>query len=230
MEQDKPHYHGHRSRLKQKYLSRGLDALEDYEALELLLFFAQPRKDVKPMAKALLKRLGDLKSVLEADAEELLQTDGVGKDSGLLIRLVRDLAVRYLEQTARKKPHIGSTPELIKYCKAYFGGAREEEFRVIYLDNMLHIIDVETLQKGTVNQAAVYPRKVLEHALKRKASGVILVHNHPSGYAQPSPDDVRITRTIMETARKLDIKVHDHLIVGADSWYSFREKGDMDRL
>ena len=230
MAKDAPHYHGHRSRLKEKYRSKGLDAFEDYEALELLLFFAQPRKDVKPAAKELIKKFGDLKRILEADCQELERVDGMGKNSATLVSFIRDLAVRYLEQTARKRTHLGSTPELIRYCRAYFSGAAEEEFRVIYLDSQHHIIHVETLQVGTVNQAPVYPRKVLERALTHKASGIILVHNHPSGYAQPSSDDTRITRTIVETARKLDIRVHDHLIIGGDTWYSFREKGDMDRL
>ena len=201
--------------------------MEDYEVLELLLIHAQPRKDIKPTAKDLINRFGSLKGVIEADADDLAQVNGVGPTSTLLINLMKDLAIRYLNQQAKTKPHIGSTPELIRYCKAYFGGAREEEFRVIYLDTRHHIIEVETLQEGTVNQAAVYPRKVLERALKHKASGIILVHNHPSGHTAPSPDDLRLTRIIAETAKKLGIEVHDHLIIGGDSSYSFRERGDM---
>jgi DNA repair protein RadC len=227
MAEEKPHYLGHRKRLKEKYLRAGLGALEDYEALEILLMHSHARKDVKPEAKALLKRFGGLKEVLEADPHEIMEVDGVGPGAALLIRLVRDLAVRYLDQSARKKPHLGSTPELVRYCRAYFGGVKDEEFRVIFLDNHHHIIEVETLQQGTVNQAAVYPRKVLERALKHKASGIILVHNHPSGYIRPSPDDIRLTKTIAQTALKLDIQVHDHLIIGGDAFYSFRERGDL---
>jgi DNA repair protein RadC len=227
MAEEKPHYHGHRKRLKDRYLKTGLDALEDYEVLELLLTHSQPRRDVKPAAKNLLKTFGGLKEVLEADSNDLTQVEGIGPGAALLIRLVKDLAVRYLDQTAKKKPHLGSTPELLRYCKAYFGGIKDEEFRVIFLDNHHHIIQVETLQQGTVNQAVVYPRKVLERALQHKASGIILVHNHPSGYVRPSPDDIRLTKIIAQTAAKLDIQVHDHLIIGGDTFYSLRERGDL---
>jgi DNA repair protein RadC len=227
MAEEKLHYHGHRKRLKERYVKTGLHALEDYEVLELLLIHSQPRRDVKPAAKALLTTFGGLKEVLEADSHELAQVEGIGYGTALLIRLVRDVAIRYLDLAAKKKPHVGSTPELLRYCKAYFGGIKEEEFRVIFLDNHHHIIEVETLQQGTVNQAAVYPRKVLERALKHKASGIILVHNHPSGYVSPSPDDLRLTKTIAQIAAKLDIQVHDHLIIGGDTFYSFRERGDL---
>ena len=230
MTQEKPHYHGHRQRIKDKYVKHGLSAMEDYEALELLLFHANPRQDVRPVAKELIKRFGGLKGVMEAEFDELTKVTGIGPGAVILIKLVKDFAIRYLDQVAKKKPHIGSTPELVHYCKAYFGGLKEEHFRVIYLDNRHHIIEVETLQEGTVNQTAVYPRKVLERALKHKASGIILVHNHPSGYAKPSLDDIRLTRTIAETAKQLGIEVHDHLIMGGDTWYSFRERGDMPSL
>jgi len=227
MNQEKPHYYGHRKRLKEKYLKSGLTSMEDYEVLELLLIHSQPRKDVKPAAKALLNTFGSLKKVMDADLDELSHVKDIGPNSALLIRLVKDMTVRYLAQAAEKKPHIGSTPELIRYCKAFFGGVKDELFQVIFLDNHHHILEVETLQEGTVNQAAVYPRKVLEKALKYKASGIILVHNHPSGYTKPSPEDIRVTRVIAQTAKKLDIKIHDHLIIGGDNYYSFRERGDL---
>ncbi len=227
MDGEKPHYTGHRQRLKQKYRTRGPGALEDYEALELLLFHAVPRGDVKPTAKELIRKFGGLKGVMEAGPEDLEQVEGSGPGCSLLIGLVKEIAVRSLDQSMRERPHIGSTPELVRYCRAYFSGMKEEQFRVIYLDSRHHVIDVETLQEGTVNQAAVYPRKVLERALRHKASGIIMVHNHPSGHTSPSPDDLHLTRLIAETARKLDIEVHDHLIIGGDNWYSLRERGEM---
>jgi DNA repair protein RadC len=131
----------------------------------------------------------------------------------------------YLKEKAREKPQITCTSELLDYCKTYMGGLKDERFCVIYLDAQNRLTDIETIQEGIVNQAVVYPRKVLENALKQKASAVILVHNHPSGNVKPSDADIRLTKTIRETARILDIIVHDHLIIGENRFFSFREEG-----
>ena len=131
----------------------------------------------------------------------------------------------YLKEKAREKPQITCTRELIDYCKTYMGGLKDERFCVIYLDAQNRLADIETIHEGIVNQAVVYPRKVLENALKQKASAVILVHNHPSGYVKPSDADIRLTKSIQETARILDIIVHDHVIIGENRFFSFREEG-----
>ena len=131
----------------------------------------------------------------------------------------------YLKEKAKEKPQITCTSELIDYCKTYMGGLKDERFCVIYLDAQNRMTDIETIQEGIVNQAVVYPRKVLENALKQKASAVILVHNHPSGHVKPSDADIRLTKTIQETARILDIIVHDHVIIGENRFFSFREEG-----
>jgi DNA repair protein RadC len=135
------------------------------------------------------------------------------------------MGILYLKEKAKEKPQITCTSELIDYCKTYMGGLKDERFCVIYLDAQNRLTDIETIQEGIVNQAVVYPRKVLENALKRKASAVILVHNHPSGQVKPSDADIRLTKTIQETARILDIIVHDHLIIGENRFFSFREEG-----
>jgi DNA repair protein RadC len=219
---------GHRERLKKRYRTAGLEGFHDYEVLELILCYAVPQKDVKPPAKALLKTFGSIKGVLDADIADLEKINGIGAHTAVGLKLIKDLCTLYLRQQAEERPQITCTSELLNYCKAALGGLKDEQFRVIFLDAQNRIIDVETIQEGIVNQAVVYPRKVLENALKRKASAIILLHNHPSGHIRPSDADIRLTRTIMETAKALDILVHDHIIIGENRFFSFREEGIMN--
>ena len=222
-----PDHKGHRDRLKAKYRRAGLEALHDYEAVELMLCYAIPQGDVKPSARALLKAFGSIRGILDADRADLEKVVGIGPHSATLMKLIKDLCARYLWQQAGEKPQITCTSELVNYCKTALGGLKDEQFRVIFLDAQNRIIDEETIQEGIVNQAVVYPRKVLENALKRKASAIILLHNHPSGHIRPSDADIRLTRTIQETARVLDSLVHDHIIIGENRFFSFREEGMM---
>jgi DNA repair protein RadC len=225
MPTDRPHYLEHRKRLKERYEKTGMEGLQDYEILELLLFYAIPQGDVKARAKELLKRFGSLKGVLDADLKALREVSGIGDHSSLFFRVVRDVRTLYLRQGAELKEQISSTKELIDYCLASMGGLKDEHFAVIYLNARNRIIQVETIQEGIVNQAVVYPRKVLEKALKHKASAIILVHNHPSGHVRPSDADIRLTRVLQDAARVMDIVLHDHLIVGENRFFSFREEG-----
>jgi DNA repair protein RadC len=222
---DAPHHLGHRERLKDRFERTGIAGLQDYEVLELLLFYALPRKDVKPLAKDLMRQFGSLKGVLDAGHEALKGVPGIGRHAALLFRLVRDLGSLYLQKRAEEKDQISSTRELIDYCLSSMGGLKDEHFAVIYLNARNRIIQVETIQEGIVNQAVVYPRKVLEKALKHKASAIILVHNHPSGHVRPSDADIRLTRVLQDAARVMDIVLHDHLIVGENRFFSFREEG-----
>jgi len=224
---EKDYNSGHRQRLKGKYLTAGIEAFHDYEVVELLLTYAISRRDIKPLAKDLLSRFGSIKGIIDADPAELKKIDGMGDHTAILFKLLKEVSALYLQQKAKEKPQISCTSELISFCRTTLGGKKDEEFCVIYLDVQNQIIEFETLQKGTVNQATVYPRQVLENALRKKASAIILVHNHPSGHVRPSEADLRITRTISETARLLDINVHDHIIVGEDRFFSFREEGMM---
>jgi DNA repair protein RadC len=225
MKADTPHHLGHRERLKDRFERAGIAGLQDYEVLELLLFYALPRKDAKPLAKDLMRRFGSLKGVLDAGHEALEGVPGIGRHAALLFRLVRDLGSLYLQKRAEEKEPISSTKELIDYCLSSMGGLKDEHFAVIYLNARNKIIKVETIQEGIVNQAVVYPRKVLEKALKHKASAIILVHNHPSGHVRPSDADIRLTRVLQDAARVMDIVLHDHLIVGENRFFSFREEG-----
>lgn len=180
---------------------------------------------MKPLAKELLKRFGSLKGALDADREALLATQGIGPHAASLFRVIREAGSLYLRQKAEEREQISSTKELIDYCLSSMGGLKDEHFAVIYLNARNRIIAVETIQEGIVNQAVVYPRKVLEKALSRKASAIILVHNHPSGHVRPSDADIRLTRILQDAARVMDIALHDHLIVGENRFFSFREEG-----
>ncbi len=222
---DAPHYKDHRRRLRKKFAAAGVDAFYDYEVLELLLSYAIPRKDVKPLAKELLTYFGSLKGVMDAEIRDLEKMAGVGTHTAVLIKLVKDAGALYLKEKAKGKPQITCTRELLDYCKVYMGGLKDERFCVIYLDAQNKLTGIETVQEGIVNQAVVYPRKVLENALEQKASAIILVHNHPSGHVKPSDADIRLTKTIQDTARILDILVHDHIIIGENRFFSFREEG-----
>jgi DNA repair protein RadC len=221
------HYEGHRDRLKKKFSESGLDAFHDYEVIELLLSYAIPRRDVKPLAKKLLGRFGSLKGVMDATQQELESLTGIGRHTAVLFKLAKGLGTMYLMEKAREKPQVNCTRDLLDYCRSKMGGLKDEQFHVIYLDAQNKIIDTETIQEGIVNQAVVYPRKVLENALTQKASAIILVHNHPSGHVKPSDADIRLTKTIQDTAKILDILVHDHLIIGENRFFSFREEGLM---
>lgn len=223
------HYLGHRQRLKKKFFECGLPAFHDYEAVELLLTYAIPRKDIKGLAKHLLERFGSLKGVMDAELESLLEVKGISTHAAGLFKMVKEMGVLYLQEKAREKPQITCTGELLDFCKIALGGLKDENFCVLYLDTQNRIIAFETIQKGIVNQAVVYPRQVIERALSHKSSALILVHNHPSGFTKPSDADIRLTRTIQDTAKLLDIVVHDHLIIGENRFFSFREEGIMPR-
>lgn len=216
---------GHRERLRERFRTAGLEAFHEHEVLELLLSFAIPRRDVKPLAKDLLRRFGSLREVLDADPEDLREVRGIGSHASTLLKLAKSLAALYLKQRARQKTPVTCTRELTDFCRTALGGKRDEEFCVLYLDAQNQLIEFETIQRGIVNQAVVYPRQVLEGALRKKASAIILAHNHPSGHVRPSEADIRLTRTIQEIAKFVDILVHDHLIVGEGSVFSFREEG-----
>jgi len=217
----------HRERLRQKFLTAGIAAFHEYEAVEFLLTCAIPRRDVKPQAKALLRKFGSLRAIVDAEIGDLERISGVGKKSAIVIKFIKEFAAFYLMQKAKEKPQIACTSELLDFVRMAMGGKKDEEFCVIYLDAQNQIIEFETVQQGIANQAVVYPRQVLEKALRKKASALILAHNHPSGHVRPSDADIRLTRTIQETARALDILIHDHIIIGENRFFSFREEGMM---
>ena len=219
----KPHYHGHRQRLRSRFLTGGAGALHDYELLELLLTFAIPYSDVKPLAKGLIANFGSFTRVLDASPQELMDFTGVREYSAVLINLVKACAEYYLKEEAMKRSPINSLDALVAYCRTAMGGLKDEQFRVLFLNSQNEIIAEEIVQEGTVDQTVVYPRKVLELALKHKATALILVHNHPSGNLKPSAADRELTKALVKAAKTINITVHDHLIVSRQGYFSLAE-------
>jgi DNA repair protein RadC len=221
----KPHYAGHRERLRERAAAGGLTALPDYEILELALFRSVPRGDVKPLAKQLLARFGSLSAVLGAGREALKTVPGVGEAVALDLSLLQELALRCARDTVVKRPVISSWSALLAYVKAALAHEPREQVRVLFLDKRNQLIADEVTGRGTVDHAPLYPRELMRRALELSASSLILVHNHPSGDPTPSSADVDVTRQIVEAGRALRIAVHDHLVVGRDGVASFKALG-----
>jgi DNA repair protein RadC len=201
-----------------------LDSFQDYEVVELLLTYALARVDTKPLAKDLLKGFGSLRGIMEAPVEELKKIQGISEHTALLFKLLKASSERYLRDRLLASENVITSPgDLVTYCQSKMGWLKDEQFRLIYLNTRNQIIEEEVLQEGTVDQTVVYPRKVMERALQLKATALILVHNHPGGSPYPSPEDRDLTRTLAQAARNLQIKVHDHLIIGREGHFSFLE-------
>ena len=222
---DKPHYHGHRERLRQRFDKAGADGLPDYELLELLLCKALPRQDVKPLAKKLMERFGTLGGVLGAEKEALRHIDGVGDGVVHTLKLVDALRLRTLREPIVARPVIGTWQAVLDYCSARLSHRQTEHFRILFLDNRNALIADEEQQQGTVDQVVLYPREVIKRALEHGASAVILVHNHPSGNPCPSRADIELTREVAKAGATLGVTVHDHLVIGRSRHVSFKEAG-----
>lgn len=218
---------GHRKRLRERFLRSGLDGFHDYEVIELLLTLATPRRDCKDAAKAALSRFKTLQGVLEAAPEDLCQIPGIGQTNVFGLKLVPAVCRRYLKQQLSGKPVISHPSALFDYLGHTIRDKKRECFMVIYLDAKNRVMDDEILFTGTVTATAVYPREVVRSALTHGAAALIFVHNHPSGNPCPSPDDMTITRRLIEACALMSITVHEHLIIGADGFYSFADHGHM---
>jgi DNA repair protein RadC len=215
----------HRQRLRQRFLEGGADALPDYELLELILFRAIPRQDVKPLARTLLDRFGDFNHVISAPAERLSETKGCGPAVILELKIVEAAAHRLARSRVIQRPLLGSWQALIAYCHTTMAHRETEQFRVLYLDRKNVLVADEEQAKGTVDHVPVYPREVMKRALQLNASALILVHNHPSGDPTPSQSDISMTQKIEEAAQALGLTLHDHIIVGKSCELSFRSEG-----
>ena len=222
---DQPHYAGHRQRLRQRFLSAGADALADYELLELVLFRAIPRRDVKPLAKELIARFGSFAEVIAASPARLKEVPGVGDAVVTELKIVQAAAVRLAQQQASARPVFRAWSDLIAYCRAAMAHAEREEFRVLFLDTKNRLIADEVQNRGTIDHTPVYPREVVRRALELSAASVILLHNHPSGDPTPSRADVEMTKKIIAAAEPLGIMVHDHVIIGREGHASLRGLG-----
>lgn len=216
------HYHGHRDRLRQRFRDSGDRALADYELLELLLFRLIPRRDTKPIAKALLARFGSLPEVLGAPTHLLTEVKGVGESVATDLKLVAAIAHRMLKGDLKGRQVLASWSSVIEYCRAAMAFEAREQFRVLFLDKKNALIADEVQQTGTVDHTPVYPREVVKRALELSATAIILVHNHPSGDPTPSRAYIEMTKLIIDTARPLGITVHDHIIIGKDGHASLK--------
>jgi len=221
----KPHFSGHRERLRDRFRKGGSDALPDYELLELILFRALPRRDTKPLAKSLIERFGSFAEVISANPERLKEIKGIGENVVTEIKLVHAAALRLSQGEIMQRPALSSWALLIDYCRSSMAFNEKEQFRILFLDKKNVLIADEVQQEGTVDHTPVYTREVVKRALELAASSIILVHNHPSGDPTPSQPDIIMTRKIVEAAEKLNIKIHDHIIVGKQGHASFRGLG-----
>ncbi|NVJ96865.1 MAG: DNA repair protein RadC [Alphaproteobacteria bacterium] len=221
----KEHMRGHRSRLRERFLKGGPDALADYELLELILFLAIPRRDVKPLAKDLIARFGTYAAVLSADVERLGAMPGLGDTAVAAIKSVQASALHLARVQARSQPVLDNWSAVSDYLQGVMGNMAREQFRLMFLDRKNKLITDEVLSEGTIDHTAVYPREVIRRALELDAGALILVHNHPSGDPSPSRADILMTKEISEACDKVGVKVHDHIIVGKTGQASFKELG-----
>ncbi len=220
---DTPHHIGHRQRLRDRFLKAGGEGIADYELLELILFRALPRRDVKALAKLLLKRFGSFAEVLTAPPERLREIDGMGDSAITDFRIVAAAAQQLVRGDVAKRTVLASSATVVDYCRATMAFVEREEFRVLFLDKRNVLIRDEVQGQGTIDHAPVYPREVIKRALELNATALILVHNHPSGDPAPSQADIATTRQIVALAKPMGVEVHDHLIVGRNGHASLRK-------
>ena len=219
------HAAGHRERLRERFVRAGVAGLQDYEILELILFRAIPRQDVKPLAKSLIQKFGGFAQVMSAPIERLVEVKGVSEKVAIEMKVVQAAAVKLTQARVLNRPVIGGWQDLIAYCRASMADEKTELFRILFLDKKNILIADEVQQRGTVDHTPVYPREVVKRALELAASAIILVHNHPSGDPTPSQADIEMTEQIVKAAKALNIRVHDHLIVGHKNEVSFKSLG-----
>jgi len=216
---------GHRERLRARFRKAGVDGLQDYELLELILFRAIPRRDVKPLAKDLIAKFGGFAETLAAPIERLTEVKGVSEAVAMELKIVQAASLKFAQERVLNRPVISSWSDLLSYCRSAQADEKIELFRILFLDKKNILIADEVQQRGTVDHTPVYPREVVKRALELGASAIILVHNHPSGDPTPSPADVDMTNQIVKATKALGIRVHDHLVIGHKSEASFKSLG-----
>lgn len=220
-----PSHDGHRARLRSRLLADGGDALQDYELIEYLLTLTIPRRDTKPLAKALLHEFGTLAQLVSADAESLRRVNGMGDGSVAALKIVQATCLRLLKGHVMDRPILSSWDALLDWLRADMGGLGIERVRVLHLDSKNRLIRDELVSEGSIDQSAIYVREVIKRALELGSAAIIIVHNHPSGSPEPSRQDIAITREIAQAAQSLGIILHDHIIIAGGDYRSFRSMG-----
>ncbi len=218
-------HEGHRERIKERFLKEGLDSFQSHEILEMILFYSIPRKDTNAIAHTLINEYGSLSNVLEAPVEKLTETQGITQNTAILLTLLPQVSRCYLKDRWGVRPILNSSKKAGEYVLALLTGKTYEEFLVICLDSQNKVIQVENVHKGTVNEAVVYPRIVLETALKYKSNSVIFAHNHPGGSLKPSSADIDLTAKLKHLLNGISIQVNDHIISAGMEFFSFAENG-----
>ena len=221
----KPHYSGHRQRLRDRFVSSGADALQDYELLELLLFMAIPRRDVKELAKTLLASFGSLPELMSASHNDLTRIDGISENTATAIKTVTAISERMIKQEIMQKPILNNWTRLMDYCRMSMMHEKKEHFRILFMNKKNELIADEIQGSGTVDHTPAYPREIMKRSLELGATAMILMHNHPSGDSTPSAADIALTNTIIAAAQPFEITIHDHIIIARDGYTSFRDKG-----
>ncbi len=221
----KPHYHDHRGRLRKRFEDAGPGALADYELLEMMLFRTIPRRDTKPLAKALIAKFGDIAGVLGAPAPRIAEVEGAGPAVAQDLKIIHALLERAAKAELSQRTVVSSWSALVNYCRTAMAHEPREQFRVLFLDVKNQLIADEVMNEGTIDHAPVYPREIARRALELSAASVILVHNHPSGDPKPSTQDIHITREIVAATGAVGVKVHDHLVIGRNGASSFKTLG-----
>ncbi|WP_082016133.1 RadC family protein [Aureimonas altamirensis] len=225
---DTPHYAGHRDRLRERFEAAGADALPDYELLELVLFRSIPRRDVKPLAKALIRRFGSIADIAGASVPRLMEVDGIGHATALDLRIIAAFSSRAMKADVARRDVLSSIASVVDYLGASMGQLGREQFRILFLDNRNGLIADEVQHEGTVDYTPVTPREIMRRALELDAVSIVLCHNHPSGDVTPSLADIDMTRQIIGMATPLGIRVHDHIIVGRGKSLSMRTERYID--
>jgi DNA repair protein RadC len=218
-------HEGHREKMKQRFIEEGMSAFEDHQILEMLLFYAVPRKDTNEIAHRLLKKFGTLESLFDAQPEELIKLGGITKNTAVLLSMIPELARKYMLIKQGKRPVLDSSTKAGEFVTSLFLGKNYEAFYVICLNSQNHMKYAALVHEGTINEAPVYPRIIVETALRHQASSVILAHNHPGGSLKPSSADIEVTRKICDALKTISITVVDHMIAAGNSYFSFAENG-----
>ncbi len=218
------HYLGHRARLKERFL-KSSDSLPDYELLELILSYAIPRKDVKPLAKHLIDRFKGFDEVFAASFEDLITVSGIKENTATFLKVISETGIRSLKSKTIKRPVMSKWSEIVDFCRLKIGKNKEESLHLLWLNKQLELVEEECHQQGTVDSAHIYPQEIARRALSLRASYLIMTHNHPSGKLKPSQDDIDSTFDVKNALSVVGVNLYDHIIVSKEGYYSFKEKG-----